>query len=79
MIKFRRIVSPVENIERIARRFSIDELQSLREKFGGENWRKLKGEARIELYSGEIRLAELHWYECHGIGKRKMKVKRLLD
>lgn len=79
MIKFRRVISPIENIERIARRFSINELKSLREKFGGENWRKLKGEAYIELYDGETRLAELHWYECHGIGKRKIKVKRLLD
>lgn len=79
MIKFRRIISPVENIERIARRFSIKELESLRKNFGGENWRKLKGNAHIELYNGEIRFAELHWYECHGIGKRKMKVKRLLD
>ena len=79
MIKFRRIVSPVENIERIAGKFSIRELQQLRDNFGGENWRKLKGEALIELYTGETRLAELHWYECHGIGKRKMKVKRLLD
>jgi hypothetical protein len=79
MIKFRRVVSPIEKIERIARRFSIDELHLLREKFGGDNWRKIKGEARVELYSGEIRLAELHWYECHGIGKKKMKMKRLLD
>lgn len=79
MIKFRQIASPIENIERIARKFSIDELDLLRKNFGGENWRKLKGEAFIELYTGEIRLAELHWYECHGIGKRKMKVKRLLD
>lgn len=79
MIKFRRITSPIENIERIARRFSINELKSLREKFGGANWRKLKGEAYIELFNGEIRLAELHWYECHNIGKRKIKVKRLLD
>lgn len=79
MIKFRRIASPIENIELIARRFSIDELNLLREKFGGANWRKLKGEAFVELYNGETRFAELHWYECHGIGKRKMKVKKLLD
>lgn len=79
MIKFRQVTSPIENIERIARHFSIHELQLLREKFGGTNWRKLKGEAYIELYNGEIRLAELHWYQCHGIGKRKMKVKQLLD
>lgn len=79
MIKFRRVVSTIENTERIARRFSINELQLLRKKFGGTNWRKLKGKAYVELFNGEIRLAELHWYECHGIGKRKMKVKRLLD
>jgi len=63
----------------IARRFSIDELKLLRQKYGGRNWRKLKGEARVELLDGEMRLAELHWYECHGIGKRKIKIKRLLD
>lgn len=42
MIKFRRIIEPIEKIEIIARRFSIDELTLLRETFGGRNWRKLK-------------------------------------
>jgi hypothetical protein len=28
---------------------------------------------------GKIRKAELHWYEAHGIGKRKMKIKSFLD
>ncbi|MDQ3130965.1 MAG: hypothetical protein ACR2F2_02620 [Pyrinomonadaceae bacterium] len=79
MIKFRRIIEPIENIEIIARRFSIDELALLREKFGGRNWRKLKGQVYVELFTGEIRFAEIHWYECHGIGKRKLKIKRLLD
>lgn len=79
MIKFRRIIEPIENIKIIARRFSIDELQLLRQKFGGRNWRKLKGQAYVELLTNEIRFAEIHWYECHGIGKRKIKIKRLLD
>jgi hypothetical protein len=26
-----------------------------------------------------IRLAELHWYEAHGIGKKEFKRKRNLD
>ncbi len=26
-----------------------------------------------------IRLAELHWYEAHGIGKKEIKRKRYLD
>jgi len=35
--------------------------------------------ARIHLDNGDIRLAELHWYEAHGIGRREMKRKRYLD
>jgi hypothetical protein len=33
----------------------------------------------VRLQSGHIRKAELHWYEAHGIGKRKMKIKKFLD
>lgn len=29
--------------------------------------------------NGDIRLAELHWYEAHGIGRRELKRKRYLD
>ncbi len=79
MLKFKKIFPPIFNKETIARGSSIRELQSLRDKFGGDNWRKIKGEAEVELLNGEIRLAEIHWYECHGIGKKKLKIKRLLD
>lgn len=39
----------------------------------------MKGIARIRLSSGSIRLAEIHWYEAHGIGKKEMKRKRYLE
>ena len=39
----------------------------------------MKGAARIRLRNGRIRLAELHWYEAHGIGKKEFKRKRNLD
>ena len=29
--------------------------------------------------NGMTRLAEVHWYEAHGIGRKKMKIKRFLD
>jgi hypothetical protein len=29
--------------------------------------------------AAQIRLAELHWYEAHGIGKKEFKRKRSLD
>jgi hypothetical protein len=35
--------------------------------------------ATVKLENGHTRVAELHWYEGHGIGKRKMKIKRFLD
>jgi len=34
---------------------------------------------RVALPDGTLVLAELHWYEAHGIGRRDMKVKRLLE
>jgi hypothetical protein len=39
----------------------------------------MKGRATVRLENGSLRMAELHWYEAHGIGKRKMKIKRFLD
>lgn len=79
MIDFKRYLPPITNVEIIARRFSIRDLEYLRHHFGGRNWRKLKGNAYIELHDGSIRFAEIHWYECHGIGKRNVKIKRWLD
>lgn len=79
MIYFNRYFPPIDNVETIARRFSIRDLERVRRDYGGRDWRKLKGEAKVELLDGSVRLAELHWYECHGIGKREIKIKRLLD
>ena len=39
----------------------------------------LKGLEKFVLKVVRIRSAELHWYEAHGIGKKKMKIKRFLD
>ncbi len=73
------VVGPIEEIETIAVGPSIRELTLLRTQFGRGRWRKLKGRANVQLRNGRIRLAEVHWYEAHGIGKRKMKIKFFLD
>jgi len=44
-----------------------------------KRWRKLKGVAQVRVEHGGVRLAELHWYEAHGLGRRKMKIRRFLD
>ena len=79
MIQFRRIVSEITVIENIAVSHSIRELKRLRRTHGGRRWRKVKGSAYVELNTGQVRLAELHWYEAHGVGKKQIKIKRLLD
>jgi hypothetical protein len=73
------IISEITNIEAIAIGSRIRDVARLRRRYGKGRWRKLKGVAKVRLRSGRIRLAELHWYEAHGIGKREMKRKRYLD
>ncbi len=74
-----RVIGPIRNIEAIAIGGSIRELRRLRKVYGGRRWRKLKGIATVELPHGPPAAAELHWYEAHGIGRREMKIKRLLE
>ena len=73
------VLGEIRNIEPIAANLSIRERKTLKVRFGGRRWRKLKGVALVRFPNGEVRLAELHWYEAHGVGRRKMKVKRVLD
>ena len=70
-----KLVSQITNIEIIAIGRSIRDLPRINRTHGKGRWRKLKGTAYIELPSGRIRLAEIHWYEAHGIGKKEMKIK----
>lgn len=70
------IVGNIKNREVIAQGRGIRDLSELKSRYGDGNWRKCKGEATIELPDGRIRRAELHWYEAHGIGKRRIKRKR---
>ena len=51
----------------------------LRKKYGPGNWRKLKGRATVRLEDGSVHYAEIHWYEAHGIGRKRFKIKRTLD
>jgi len=73
------LVGSISAIETIAVNVSIRELASLKEQYGGRRWRKLKGACVVRLPNGNVRRAELHWYEAHGVGKRRMKIKRFMD
>ena len=73
------IIGPIENIETIAIGGKIQDIMRIRRQYGAGRWRKLKGVAKVRLQSGRICKAEVHWYEAHGIGRKKMKIKRILD
>ena len=73
------IIGEIGDIETIARGSRVRARRYLNRVYGPAAWRKMKGVAWIRLHRGEIRLAELHWYEAHGIGRREMKLKRLVE
>jgi hypothetical protein len=72
------IVGNILGTRVIARGRAIRELARLRRVYGPGRWRKMTGTARLRLEDGTIRLAEVHWYEAQGIGRKELKVKRLL-
>lgn len=73
------IVAEIYDVEIIAVGSAIREIARLRKQYGPGRWRKLRGIAMIRLANGQIRRAELHWYEAHGIGRMEFKRKRYLD
>jgi hypothetical protein len=73
------ILGEIRHAETFATGASIREIGRLRRLYGKGRWRKRKGVARIRLNSGAVCMAELHWYEATGIGKREFKIKRFIE
>jgi hypothetical protein len=73
------LIGELSDVETIAVNLAVRENADLKARYGGRRWRKLKGVGAVRLPNGSIRRAEVHWYEAHGVGKRKLKIKRLLD
>lgn len=57
---------------------AIREIARLRRLYGRGRWRKRKGIARVRLSDGSVRVAEIHWYEAAGVGRKEFKIKHLL-
>lgn len=72
------LLGSIENVQVIAVAGRIREIMRLYRQYGPARWRKLKGVATVRLQSGRICRAEVHWYEAHGKGRKKMKIKKLL-
>src|SRR5262249_56969644 len=69
------IVGEITSMETIASGSGVRERARLRRQYGQGRWRKRKGVARVRLVDSTLRLAEIHWYEAHGIGRREFKLK----
>ena len=74
-----KIIGEIVNSETFSTGSGIRELPRLQRIYGKGQWRKRKGTAQVKLTDGSTRLAELHWYEATGIGKKEFKIKRYLD
>ena len=74
-----KVVGRITEIETIAIGGRIRDIMRLRKQYGPGRWRKMKGLAMVELANGSTRMVEVHWYEAHGIGKKKMKIRYFLD
>jgi hypothetical protein len=72
------IVGEVSGVEVIAVGSSIRDLPRIEELYGAHRWRKLKGTALVRFLDGQVARAEVHWYEAHGVGRKELKIKRLL-
>ena len=73
------LVGEITDTETIASGRGIRDLARLRKRYGAGRWRKVKGTASVRIAGGRIRRAEVHWYEAHGIGRVRMKIKMFLD
>jgi hypothetical protein len=72
------VLGDISNVETFTAGAQIRELARLRRVHGQGRWRKRKGIARVRLADGAVLLAEVHWYEATGIGRKEFKIKRLL-
>jgi hypothetical protein len=72
------VLGEISEVETFAAGSAIREIARLRRIYGRERWRKRKGMARVRVADGSVHLAELHWYEASGIGRKELKIKRLL-
>jgi hypothetical protein len=73
------VIGPNEGTRTIAVGRHIRDLADLVREYGRGRWRKMVGSAWARLPDGSLRLADLHWYEATGIGRRRMKISGYLD
>ena len=72
------ILSEIRDVETIAEGRGVYIRRYLERNYGKGRWRKMKGYATVRLADGEICEGEIHWFEAHGIGRKDLKIKRVV-
>lgn len=73
------VVGPIRLIETIAAGKGIRESRRLVRTYGVAFWRKRKGFATVRWPDGRLQAVEVHWYGAHGVGRKELKIKRIVD
>ena len=77
MIQF-EILGEISHIETIAEGRGVYIRRYLERTYGKGRWRKMKGIGTVKLTDATICEAEIHWFEAHGIGRKDLKIKRVI-
>lgn len=72
------ILSEIEDTEAIATGRGVQIRRYLDRAYGVGRWRKMKGVATVRLEDGTVCRAEIHWFEAHGVGRKDLKIKRII-
>jgi hypothetical protein len=70
-----KLIGEISEIQIIAKGKNVDIRHQLNRAYGRGDWRKLKGVGMVEYENGQIWIVELHWFEAHRIGRKRMKDK----
>ncbi len=73
------ILGTITDAEIISSGVALRVRRKLQKLHGPGRWRKLKGVAKVRLPDGCAVVAEVHWFEAHGVGRKELKIKRLLE
>jgi hypothetical protein len=77
MMEF-EILGEIREIETIATGRGVHIRRHLERTYGKGRWRKMKGIASVQLADGTIWEVGVHRFEAHGIGRKDLKIKRVM-
>jgi hypothetical protein len=72
------ILGEMREVETIAVGQGVHIRRYLERTYGRGRWRKMKGIAAVRRTDGTICEAEIRWFEAHGIGRKDLKIKRVI-